>query len=165
MGRPHPAACIRLLGVAAILALLTASATAQTGAPRPGVDWPQFRGIGAAGVADSHPLPASWNLEEGTNVRWRTAIPGLAHASPVVWGDRVFVITAVSEGVDPELRVGLYGAGDSADDMVEHSFVMLCLDRDDGAILWQHTAVKTVPKDHKARWSSTTTQRLQVFRH
>jgi len=146
MGRPHSPTGISLRG-AATLALLAVSAVAQTAnTPRPGVDWPQFRGIGASGVADTHPLPTSWDLDEGTNIRWRTAVPGLAHASPVVWGDRVFVVTAVPEGVEPELKVGLYGAGDSADDMVEHDFAILCLHRDKGDVLWRRTAVKAVPK-------------------
>lgn len=146
MNRSRTSACTCLAFAGAALALLTASATAQAGAARPGIDWPQFRGIGASGVADTQELPSSWDVEEGTNVRWRTAIPGLAHASPVVWGDRVFVVTAVPEGVEPELKVGLYGAGDSADDMVEHAFVMMCLDRDDGHVRWKRTALEAVPK-------------------
>lgn len=111
-----------------------------------GRDWPQFRGIGAAGVADGHALPADWDIDTGRNVRWRTAIPGLSHASPIVFDDRVYVVTAVAEGIDPELRVGLYGDGDSAADLVEHSFRVLCLDRADGSVLWDREAITKTPQ-------------------
>src|SRR3954447_24803464 len=60
-------------------------------------EWPQYRGPGASGVDSSQPLAISWNVETGENVRWHTPIPGLAHSSPIVAGDRVYVATAVSE--------------------------------------------------------------------
>src|SRR5215212_8521733 len=71
-------------------------------------DWPQYRGPAASGVDSSQELATSWNVETGENVRWRTPIPGLAHSSPIVAGDRVYVATAVSPK-EAELRVGLYG--------------------------------------------------------
>jgi outer membrane protein assembly factor BamB len=108
--------------------------------------WPQFRGEQAAGVADDMPLLAKWDVAKGEGVRWKTKIPGLAHASPIVWGKRVYVATAVPEGGETELKIGLYGAGDSADDMVEHAFQLFCLDLDEGTVLWERTAVRTVPK-------------------
>src|SRR5215207_9319354 len=49
--------------------------------------WPSFRGVQAAGVADGQQLPDTWNPKTGEHVRWRTPIPGLAHSSPIVWGD------------------------------------------------------------------------------
>jgi len=59
-------------------------------------NWPSFRGDHGSGVADGQFPPISWNVEKGRNVRWKTPIPGLAHSSPIVWGDRVLVTTAVS---------------------------------------------------------------------
>ncbi|MEL7060746.1 MAG: ankyrin repeat domain-containing protein, partial [Acidobacteriota bacterium] len=58
--------------------------------------WPQFRGPGGLGHAEGGGAPTRWNLETGENVLWSTPIAGLAHSSPVVWGDQVFVTTAVS---------------------------------------------------------------------
>ena len=58
-------------------------------------NWPQFRGPYATGVADGQDPPITWDVKEGTNVRWKTPIPGLGHSCPVVWGDRVFLTTAV----------------------------------------------------------------------
>jgi len=53
--------------------------------------WPSFRGAGAVGVADDQDLPDQWDAANNKNIRWKTTIPGLAHSSPVVWGDHVFV--------------------------------------------------------------------------
>src|SRR6185503_12344623 len=66
-------------------------------------DWPEFRGAGAAGVQDGFPLPARWNL------RWKTPVPGLGHSSPIVWGDRIYTLTAVRESGEAPLRLGLFG--------------------------------------------------------
>ncbi len=61
-------------------------------------NWPSFRGPNASGVADGADPPVSWDAVKSVNVKWRTAIPGLAHSGPVVWGDRIFVTSAVSSG-------------------------------------------------------------------
>lgn len=132
---------------AALFAIAAAAslAAAQTPAAAKG-NWPQFRGPAASGVADGANAPSEWDASDGTNVLWKTAIPGLAHSSPIVWGERIFVTTAVPSTGDPELKVGLYGAGDSAKDMVEHEFKVYCLDRKAGKVLWEKTAYKGVPK-------------------
>ena len=57
--------------------------------------WPQFRGARAQGIAEGFATPASWDVSKGKNVLWKTPVPGLAHSSPVVWGDRMFVTTTV----------------------------------------------------------------------
>src|SRR5687767_378630 len=77
--------------------------------PASAENWPQYRGVRASGVDASTPLPTTWNVETGENVRWQTPIPGLAHAAPIVWGDRIYVATAVQAGAKSELKVGLYG--------------------------------------------------------
>ena len=56
-------------------------------------NWPQFRGVNASGVAEGKPAPVKWDGEKSVGVRWKTPIPGLSHASPVVWNDKVFVVT------------------------------------------------------------------------
>lgn len=102
--------------------------------------WPQFRGPGGSGVADDRPLPATF--EKPT---WRTPIPGLAHASPVVAGGLVFVATAVPLEGNAELKVGLYGDGDSADDLVETEFRLMAVDAATGEVRWDVLAAKSVP--------------------
>jgi outer membrane protein assembly factor BamB len=109
-------------------------------------NWPQFRGPQARGVADGKPLPSEWSAETDKNIRWKTPIPGLGHSSPVIWGDRVFVTTAVSGQSDPELKVGLYGNIKPVEDDSVHSWRVLSLDRNNGKILWEKTAHEGVPK-------------------
>lgn len=108
--------------------------------------WPSFRGPGASGVADGKPLPLSWSVESGENIKWKTPIPGLAHSSPIVWGDRVFVTTAVSSDPNPYLRVGLYGESPDHPEKVDHDFRVFCLDKNSGKINWEKTAVRSIPK-------------------
>ena len=107
-------------------------------------NWPQYRGVDAPGVADGQDPPIDWDVKEGTNVRWRTEIPGLGHSCPVIWGDRVFLTTAV--GGNTDLRTGNYGDPNSVKDDSKLAFQVLCLDRITGKILWTKTAYEGVPK-------------------
>lgn len=111
-----------------------------------GRNWPSFRGPNGSGLGSGEP-PTTWNVETGENVRWKVALPGLAHSSPIVWGDRVFVTTAVSEAGDPRIETGwMNGSGDSAEDTGEWRWAVLCLDRDTGRVLWEQTAHRGVPR-------------------
>ena len=69
-------------------------------------DWPSFRGPTASGVADGQNLPVGWDAQQRVGVLWKTAVHGLAHSSPVVWGDRVFLTTAVSGKPDATFKAG-----------------------------------------------------------
>ncbi len=109
-------------------------------------NWPMFRGTDATGIADGQHPPLTWDVPAGANVRWKTPIPGLGHSCPVVWGDRVFVTTAVSGDPDPKVRTGNYGDVGSVNDTTPHTWQVLCLDRDTGKILWTKTACVGVPK-------------------
>jgi outer membrane protein assembly factor BamB len=116
---------------------------AMVAAPR---NWPQFRGPDATGIADGQHPPITWDVKTGTNVRWKTPIPGLGHSCPVIWGDRVFLTTALSGDPDPKVRTGNYGDVESVNDTTRHIWQVLCLDRDTGKILWVRTAFEGVPK-------------------
>ena len=111
-----------------------------------GRDWPRFRGPHASGVAEGHATPATWSLKTGENVSWRTSIPGLAHSSPIVWGDSVFVSTAVSTAGDSPLKVGLYGSIDPVPSEPVHRWVVMRLDKKTGRVLWERTAHEGVPR-------------------
>ena len=78
--------------------------------------WPQFRGPQASGVGDGQGAPAAWNVATGEGVRFKTPIPGIGLSSPIVWGDRIFLTTAVSGKGDTTFRTGLYGDSSSVDD-------------------------------------------------
>ena len=127
--------------------LLTAAAlTAAARAPRAGVDWPQFRGIAAAGVAEGFSLPATWDAAKNTNIAWKTPIPGLGLSSPIVWGDEIFISTSISGKSDANLRVGLYGDIRSVEDDTPHEWRVYALDKKSGKIKWQQTVLTAVPK-------------------
>ena len=78
----------RWLRYAVLPTALSVSPSHQLAAPVPA--WPSFRGPNASGVADGQNLPASWDVRTGQNIRWTVSIPGLAHSSPIVWGDRLY---------------------------------------------------------------------------
>ncbi|MFN3649532.1 MAG: PQQ-binding-like beta-propeller repeat protein [Armatimonadota bacterium] len=108
--------------------------------------WPSFRGPNASGVSPVRGLPLKWDAAAGTGVRWKTPIRGLGHSSPVVWGDRVYVTSAVSGKENPELKVGLYGDIRPVEDDTVHRWLVFCLDRKSGKVLWERTAHEGVPK-------------------
>jgi outer membrane protein assembly factor BamB len=110
-------------------------------------NWPSFRGQDGTGVADGQHPPLKWDVKKGEGVRWKTPIPGLGHSCPVVWGNRVFITTAVSSGQpDQKIRVGNYGDVGSVDDVSKHTWHVICLDASTGKILWDKTAHEGVPK-------------------
>jgi outer membrane protein assembly factor BamB len=109
------------------------------------VNWPQFRGPQASGLsADATPL--TWNVEQGENIRWQTSIPGLAHSSPIIWENRIYLATAVRPGAKADLKIGLYGAGDSYKEKEPHQWRLLCLDKTSGAVLWDKLEHESVPR-------------------
>jgi outer membrane protein assembly factor BamB len=79
-------------------------------------------------------------------VRWQTPIAGLGHACPIIWGDRIFVATAVNPDHKPELKVGLYGAGDSYPEKESHQWHLLCLDKASGKVRWDKVEYQAVPR-------------------
>ena len=138
------------------LSLLSTQAVAQE--PRQGVDWPQFRGVRASGVADGFEAPVRWNGETGENVLWKTAIPGLGHSSPILWGDLVCLTTADS-GQDAELKVGLYGDIEPVANEVAQRWEVRCLDKARGAERWTATAhrgLPAIPRHPKATHANST---------
>jgi outer membrane protein assembly factor BamB len=117
-------------------------------APEKG-SWPSFRGPNASGIADGQNLPDSWDVNTGANIRWRTAIPGLAHSSPIVWGDRLFVTTAVSSRANATFKPGLYGDGDASDDRSSHKFMLYAIDKQTGKIVWERIAFEGAPRNKR----------------
>lgn len=108
-------------------------------------NWPSFRGPQASGVADGQGAPTTWDVSSGKNILWKTPIPGLANSSPIIWGDRIFVTTAISGANDETFRTGLYGDVDSVEDESEHTFKVYALNRLSGEIEWENTVVTRVP--------------------
>src|ERR1043166_6751169 len=109
-------------------------------------NWPSFRGTNADGMAKGAVTATTWNAEKLENILWKTAIPGLGHSSPIIWGDRLFVTAAVNERKTAPLKVGLYGDPGSADDNDVQQWKIFCLNKKTGAVLWDKTAHQGVPK-------------------
>lgn len=167
----HRLAFVLVLALGAGLLLAAAPAAAQTGAPDSAVGqgsgapaaepgWPQWRGPLGTGVAPAGDPPLSWSETE--NVRWKIGIPGHGHASPIVWGDRVYVLTAVpagpgddaGEGFFSRLRRRFMGTVRSGDRL---HFIIVALDRRDGSVVWERTAVTDQPHEGRhntGSWAS-----------
>ena len=138
-------------GTAAVVPVRTIVRTAGPPAPplprassRPG-NWPSFRGPQASGSADGQKLPDQWNPATGDGILWRTTIPGLAHSSPIVWNDTVFVTSAISSRKDATFKPGLYGAGDADADRTPQRWMLYAIDKRTGTIRWERTAAQGEP--------------------
>ncbi len=117
------------------------------GLPPADVDWPYWRGPAADGMAVGD-APLHWSSTQ--NVRWKTEIPGSGHSSPVVWGDRIFLTTAIPTGTASKSdqstsQARTFHGGDGP--QVEHKFEVLSLDRKTGALVWERTAKIATPHE------------------
>ena len=121
---------LALAGVAA----LTLTAAAQKPTPPAAAQrfWPEWRGPQRTGVSASAQPPTEWS--EAKNVRWKVELPGRGSASPIVWGDRLYVLTAVPA----DRAAGAKGM---------HRFVVMAINRADGKVVWQHTAREEQPHE------------------
>lgn len=120
-----------------------------TALPALAADWPAFRGPGHAGLAPGK-LPTEWNCDPAAgpdkNIAWKTPLPGIGHASPILLGDRIYLLTA--EGDDPAqrtLKLGLYGDIKPADDNGVQTWFLLCLDRRTGREIFRKSFRKQKP--------------------
>jgi outer membrane protein assembly factor BamB len=134
-------------------------------------NWPTWRGPLANGTAPQADPPVEWS--ESKNVKWKVKLPGKGTATPVVWGDKVFILTAIAaekraepQPAEPAAAVsnpaanapaggpgegnrrrggGGFGRGEKPTEV--HEFIVLCLDRKTGQTLWQKTAKQEVPHE------------------
>jgi outer membrane protein assembly factor BamB len=125
--------------------------------------WAQWRGPSFNGMARGD-APTQWS--DTKNIKWKTQIPGRGHSTPIIWGDRIFLTTAIPTGQKPEAiessdsqtsqtgerRRGRGGPGGDTGPQAEHKFAVLCVDRKTGAISWQKTATVATPHEgyHRA---------------
>ena len=112
-------------------------------------NWPSFRGPQASGIAENQNLPDRWDVKSGESILWRTPIPGLAHSSPVIWGDRIFITSAVSSDPKATFRPGLYGDGDASKDRSLHRWMVYAIDKRTGKIKWERVAYQGEPIDKR----------------
>jgi outer membrane protein assembly factor BamB len=106
-------------------------------------NWPSWRGPGNLGISSEKGIPAQWDLSR--NVKWKVDVPGLGHSSPIVWGNRIFVTTAVnSNPAEAGWQKGFPQSNRQADQS-EISWKILCFDTEAGKLLWEKTAVARKP--------------------
>jgi outer membrane protein assembly factor BamB len=112
-------------------------------------NWHHWRGPDANGIAPKADPPLTWDAN--TNIKWKTELPGPGSSTPVVWGDRVFVLAAVKTNrvakadelpkQDPQFKL--------IPEVPTHfyKFVVLCLDRGTGKVIWERVAAERVPHE------------------
>jgi outer membrane protein assembly factor BamB len=108
--------------------------------------WPSYRGYMSSGVLDNANLPDSFNIATMYNVKWKIGLPGLGLSSPVIWGDRLFVTTAVSKSDNQGIKPGIYGDGNPVPDSSVHDWKVFCIDKNSGKVLWEKTSYTGIPK-------------------
>jgi outer membrane protein assembly factor BamB len=126
-----------------ILFFAPGTAYSQTG---PETQWPGYRGWLASGIHDNAGLPDTFSLEGMKNIRWKIPVPGLGLSSPAIWGDRIFITTAVSKSDKDGLKTGIYGDGMPVPDSSFHEWKLICINRNDGKVIWERTACTGIPK-------------------
>ena len=142
-----------------IAGLMTLTATGQGQQVDAERQWPMFRGYNASGVLDNASIPGSFDLETGRNIRWTLDIPGLGLSSPAVWGDRLYITTAISKSDDTGLKPGIFGDIASVDDKSEHEWRVYCIDKNTGRIIWEklaHTGVPEMKRHSKSSHANST---------
>jgi outer membrane protein assembly factor BamB len=134
-----------------VFASLTTVATAA--------NWPQWRGPDGSGISTEKNLPADWTPTK--NIKWKTPIAGRGHSSPIVWGNHIFLTTAVEGDVVPGAKAVTHmNEGkeflhpDSVGADHKHTFKVIAVDRNSGKILWEAIAWEGTPYDNRHRKSS-----------
>ena len=139
---------MRKLVVAALLIASLSIAYAE--------NWPGWRGPGSLGISEDAVIPVVWDMSK--NVKWKVAVPGLGHSSPIVWGDKVFVTTAVSTDPKEDYWEKGFPRIERKPDAAEISWKVLCFDRDTGKLLWDQTAIRKKPANARHTKNSYASQ-------
>jgi len=137
----------RLFYVLLIATCFSSTALSQT-------NWPQWRGLNASGVSSETGLPTDWDGSK--NIRWKAAIPGRGHSSPIVWGNKIFLTTSIEGPVVPgaeavrHMHKGQeYRHPDSVGADHSYTLKLLCVDLDSGKILWDKTVYEGTVYDNR----------------
>ncbi|MBG0860739.1 MAG: PQQ-binding-like beta-propeller repeat protein [Bacteroidales bacterium] len=108
--------------------------------------WPGYRGYLASGVLDNANLPSTFDLKEMVNIRWKAEIPGMGISSPAIWGDKLFITSAISEADKAGFKPGLYGDVTSVNDTSVHTWKVYCINKNTGKVIWERTSFTGIPK-------------------
>src|SRR5262245_59600187 len=122
--------------IAMLLLCISANAIADSAAEK---FWPQWRGPFGTGVGPHADPPLNWS--ETNNIKWKLALPGEGDSTPIVWADRVFVLSAIPSGKGNTEVAN----GKSSDQSFR--FAVISVDRATGKILWQKVAREAAPHE------------------
>ena len=111
----------------------------------PSRQWSSYRGPASCGYLDNAKLPDNFDLSGMKNILWKVEVPGLGLSSPVIWGEKLFITTAISEKDKSGFKPGIYGDVSPVSDSSVHEWKVLCYNRMTGKLLWEQTACKGVP--------------------
>jgi outer membrane protein assembly factor BamB len=121
-----------------------------------GSNWPQWRGPESQGISFDKGVPTEWSATE--NIKWKTAIAGRGHSSPIIWGNRVFLTSCIEGPVVPGAQAVKHIIGgkefkhpDWAGSEHSQTLKVLCLDADTGKVLWERTSYEGTVFDHRHR--------------
>ncbi len=139
---------IRILTILGAVMLFASAAVTDEIPDGNGMNWPQWRGAGSRAISSTKGLPEVWSAKE--NLNWKVEIPGTGYSQPSVWGKRIFVTTAIPQGEelpegDPQRGRGQGPGGPPP--TIPYRFVVYCLDRDTGEIVWDRTARVAKPEE------------------
>jgi outer membrane protein assembly factor BamB len=147
------------LNIAFVSAMLSSLVFVSSAAASGNASWPQWRGPSGQGTSDEKNLPTEWSTTK--NIKWKTPIAGRGHSSPIVWGNKIFLTTAIEGPLVPGAKAvkHMYPEGeflhpDSVGADHKHQFKVICLNRETGKILWEQTAFEGTPYDDRHRKSS-----------
>jgi outer membrane protein assembly factor BamB len=139
--------CMKVINqIHIILAITVFFSSSVTGQIKPDRQWPGFRGYMSSGVLDNANLPESFDLNKMVNIRWKTEIPGLGLSSPVIWDNKLFITSAISQADKDGFKPGIYGNIFPVKDSSVHEWKVYCIEKNSGKILWDRTSYKGVPK-------------------
>jgi outer membrane protein assembly factor BamB len=142
------------LGAVLATVLIVSSSSTDAQQIDPLRNWAQWRGPHANGISTTANPPLEWS--EGKNIKWKVEIPGRGNSSPIVWGDRLFISTAVPVGIAGDAqhapRGGLQPRG-------THRFMVMALDRKTGRTIWERVATEQEPHEaghtDNSTWASS----------
>ena len=115
----------------------------------PEEQWSQYRGHLANGWLDDTDLPETWDLESNQNIRWKYKTSGLGLSCPVIWGDKLFITTAVSEADKTGLDTGIGGDIAPVNDNSNHEWKIICINKNTGQLIWEKVACMGIPKQKR----------------
>lgn len=129
-----------------LFAVVNITLYGQKNSVDPNRQWSVYRGPQSSGFLNNANIPDNWDVESSQNIKWKIDVPGLALSGPVIWGDDLFLTTAISDSDTSGLRTGIYGDGEPVKDNSVHDFKVYRFNKHTGKLIWERTSYSGVPE-------------------